>query len=234
MTMNDDQTTIGLQSFMKPMSSAQKKRAALTKCGSCTTSLPQIKVNLLQLFHIVHEDLISFLFEAFPVITNHYFQPKKALVEIQRSSNCDYLREVIHRFGKANVHIHQTEQILLDYSQCTHVHFPGYLPTRFIIKLARLSKSFKLMIESHFYPLRLIDFKKFDDSLQFVRMLNSEPNFDRYLHLSLLQKIFQKDGHVIYKNVDADKNEQINAFKRAHSNLLYGGSVLRPIKVLQN
>ena len=90
------------------------------------------------------------------------------------------------------------------------------------------------MIESHFYPLRLIDFKKFDDSLQFVRMLNSEPNFDRYLHLSLLQKIFQKDGHVIYKNVDADMNEQINAFKRAHSNLLYGGSVLRPIKVLQN
>ena len=46
------------------------------------------------------------------------------------------------------------------------------------------------MIESHFYPLRLVDFKKFDDSLQFVLMLNSEPNFDRYLHLSLLQKIF--------------------------------------------
>ena len=60
------------------------------------------------------------------------------------------------------------------------------------------------MIESHFYPLRLVDFKKFDDSLQFVRMLNSEPDFDRYLSMSLLQKIFQKDGQIIYKNVDAD------------------------------
>lgn len=166
------------------------------------------------------------------MIQNHYFEPKKALVEIQRTSNCDYLREIIHRFGKANVHLHQTEQVLVDHSQCTHVFFPGMLPTRYILKLARLSKEFKQMIESHFYPLRLIDFKKFDDTLRFVQMLNTEPDFDRYLQLSLLQKIFEKNGHIMFKNVDAEQNEQINGMKRAYSNLLYGGSVFRPVKVL--
>lgn len=90
------------------------------------------------------------------------------------------------------------------------------------------------MVESHFYPLRLIDFKKFDDALRFVHMLNKEPNYDRYLHLGLLQKIFVKDGHIMYKNEDADQNEQINAMKKAYSNLLYGGSVLRPVKILNN
>lgn len=90
------------------------------------------------------------------------------------------------------------------------------------------------MVESHFYPLRLTDFKKFDECLQFVRMLNTEPNYDRYLHLSLLQKIFVKDGNVMYKNMDIDQNEQINAMRKAYSNLLYGGSVLKPIKVLNS
>ena len=114
---------------------------ALTKCGGCTSEvLPEIKVTLLQLFHMVHEELISYLFESFPEITNHYFEPKRSLVEIQRSSNCDYLREVIHRFGKSNVTVHQSNQVLLEHNQCTHVHFPGFLPTRYIIKLARLSK----------------------------------------------------------------------------------------------
>ena len=65
-------------------------------------------------------------------------------------------------------------------------------------------------------------------------MINTEPNYDRYLHLSLLQKIFVKDGKIIYKNIDADQNEQINAMKKAYSNLLYGGSVLQPIKMLNN
>ena len=63
-------------------------------------------------------------------------------------------------------------------------------------------------------------------------MLNTEPDFDRYLQLSLLQKIFEKNGHIMFKNVDAEQNEQINAMKRAYSNLLYGGSVFRPVKVL--
>jgi hypothetical protein len=71
--------------------------------------------------------------------------------------------------------------------------------------LARLSKGFKEMVESHFYPLRLIDFKKFDETLQFVKMINKEPNFDRYLELSVLQKIFiNNGGQIIYKNIDAD------------------------------
>jgi hypothetical protein len=35
-------------------------------------------------------------------------------------------------------------------------------------------------------------------------MLNTEPNYDRYLELSLLQKIFVMNGQVIFKNIDAD------------------------------
>ena len=90
------------------------------------------------------------------------------------------------------------------------------------------------MVESHFYPLRIIDFKKFDETLQFVRLIAQEPNYYRYLELSLLQKIFVKDGHIIFKNVDADQNEQINAMKKAYSNVLYGGSVLGPIKIIND
>jgi hypothetical protein len=54
------------------------------------------KVTLLQLFHLVYKEVISYLFEVMPEIKNHYFEPKKALVEISRTNNQDYLREVIH------------------------------------------------------------------------------------------------------------------------------------------
>ena len=222
-------------SFLLPHLNKKNKKS-MTKCGHSCQSIvvPKIKYDLLQIFHLCHEQLITLLFESFPYVPNHYFEPKKALVEIQRTSNCDYLREVIHQFRKVNIVYHDKPQVLREHNQCTHVFYPGYLPTRYVFKLARLSKAFKVMVESHFYPLRIIDFKKFDETLQFVRLIAQEPNYDRYLELSLLQKIFVKDGHIIFKNVDADQNEQINAMKKAYSNVLYGGSVLGPIKIIND
>ena len=63
-------------------------------------------------------------------------------------------------------------------------------------------------------------------------MLNTPPDFKRFLDLGLLQQIFVKDGQIIYRNIDPEQNEHINAMTDAFNNLLYGGSVLKPLRTV--